>query len=219
MSNFPLEINNLFGGHSYTCFSPLCRPIFFYFFNPSEIGLIVPQFFHWFYGHSYLYFLVIRDFNTVQRMRIIPFLLYLLLLTVTISSVCFVFVQGSKWWMESECPWQTLASCVDIAAAVRHPEGPQHYVSHFPVHQDGSCNGLQHYAALGRDEAGACSVNLMPQELPQDVYSCVAALVTRTIIAVSKIPLSRHLNTHLQAEMSHQGFFTFCLVPCITCCC
>lgn len=43
--------------------------------------------------------------------------------------------------------------------------------------QDGSCNGLQHYAALGRDSVGAASVNLLPSELPQDVYSGVAAQV------------------------------------------
>jgi DNA-directed RNA polymerase len=27
---------------------------------------------------------------------------------------------------------------------------------------DGSCNGLQHYAALGRDEAGGQAVNVIP---------------------------------------------------------
>jgi len=36
---------------------------------------------------------------------------------------------------------------------------------------------LQHYAALGRDSAGAYSVNLAPSEVPQDVYSAVVALV------------------------------------------
>uniref|UniRef100_A0A8I3NYX4 DNA-directed RNA polymerase, mitochondrial n=1 Tax=Canis lupus familiaris TaxID=9615 RepID=A0A8I3NYX4_CANLF len=42
---------------------------------------------------------------------------------------------------------------------------------------DGSCNGLQHYAALGRDSIGAASVNLLPSDFPQDVYSGVAAQV------------------------------------------
>ncbi|CAB1331493.1 unnamed protein product [Coregonus sp. 'balchen'] len=42
---------------------------------------------------------------------------------------------------------------------------------------DGSCNGLQHYAALGRDVIGATSVNLIPCEVPQDVYSGVAQQV------------------------------------------
>lgn len=46
---------------------------------------------------------------------------------------------------------------------------------------DGSCNGLQHYAALGRDEAGARAVNLLPADAPQDVYSGVAALVAARV--------------------------------------
>ena len=37
--------------------------------------------------------------------------------------------------------------------------------------QDGSCNGLQHYAALGRDEKGGQAVNLMPGPKPADVYT------------------------------------------------
>ncbi|XP_027808201.2 DNA-directed RNA polymerase, mitochondrial isoform X2 [Marmota flaviventris] len=83
---------------------------------------------------------------------------------------------GRKWWMESEEPWQTLACCMEVAQAVRAPD-PAAYISHLPVHQDGSCNGLQHYAALGRDSVGAASVNLLPSDLPQDVYSGVAAQV------------------------------------------
>ncbi|VTJ85278.1 DNA-directed RNA polymerase, mitochondrial isoform X2 [Marmota monax] len=75
---------------------------------------------------------------------------------------------GRKWWMESEEPWQTLACCMEVAQAVRAPD-PAAYISHLPVHQ--------HYAALGRDSVGAASVNLLPSDLPQDVYSGVAAQV------------------------------------------
>ena len=38
---------------------------------------------------------------------------------------------------------------------------------------DGSCNGLQHYAALGLDSIGGKAVNLCPSDMPQDVYSGV----------------------------------------------
>ncbi|XP_029772334.1 DNA-directed RNA polymerase, mitochondrial isoform X2 [Suricata suricatta] len=75
---------------------------------------------------------------------------------------------GRKWWMEVDEPWQALACCMEIARAVRAPD-PTAYVSHFPVHQ--------HYAALGRDSVGAASVNLLPSDVPQDVYSRVAAQV------------------------------------------
>ncbi|XP_051893602.1 DNA-directed RNA polymerase, mitochondrial [Pristis pectinata] len=83
---------------------------------------------------------------------------------------------GRKWWMNADEPWQVLACCTEIAHAVRSPD-PTKYISYFPVHQDGSCNGLQHYAALGRDVIGAASVNLMPCEVPQDVYNGVAQQV------------------------------------------
>ncbi|XP_070764793.1 DNA-directed RNA polymerase, mitochondrial [Enoplosus armatus] len=85
-------------------------------------------------------------------------------------------LNGKMWWMNADEPWQALGCCMEISNAVRSPD-PAQFISHFPVHQDGSCNGLQHYAALGRDVIGATSVNLMPCEEPQDVYSGVAQQV------------------------------------------
>nr|XP_020487707.1 DNA-directed RNA polymerase, mitochondrial [Labrus bergylta] len=85
-------------------------------------------------------------------------------------------LNGKKWWMNADEPWQALACCMEIANAARSSD-PTQFISHFPVHQDGSCNGLQHYAALGRDVIGATSVNLMPCAVPQDVYSGVAQQV------------------------------------------
>lgn len=85
-------------------------------------------------------------------------------------------LDGRRWWQKSEEKWQTLACCMEIAAAVKSGD-PATYLSFFPVHQDGSCNGLQHYAALGRDREGAASVNLRPFKRPQDVYSSVLELV------------------------------------------
>ncbi|XP_036320610.1 DNA-directed RNA polymerase, mitochondrial, partial [Rhagoletis pomonella] len=88
-------------------------------------------------------------------------------------------LKGNMWWVKSDEPWQTLACCMEIAK-VQRSNSPEGFLSRFPIHQDGSCNGLQHYAALGRDEAGAKSVNLAPSPLPQDVYSAVATLVEKS---------------------------------------
>lgn len=85
-------------------------------------------------------------------------------------------LDGRMWWTKSDEPWQTLSCCIEIAKVLRSGD-PENYESCFPIHQDGSCNGLQHYAALGRDSAGAYSVNLAPSDVPQDVYSGVAQLV------------------------------------------
>jgi DNA-directed RNA polymerase len=82
---------------------------------------------------------------------------------------------ANTWWQDGEAPWQTLAACCEVAAALESTH-PASFVSHLPVHMDGSCNGLQHYAALGRDEAGGTAVNLVPSDTPQDVYKvCVRA--------------------------------------------
>lgn len=82
----------------------------------------------------------------------------------------------TTWWLDADSPWQLLAVCMDIAAAVRSGD-PRSYASRVPVHQDGSCNGLQHYAALGRDAWGGSAVNLTPSDRHQDVYTEVANLV------------------------------------------
>jgi len=88
-------------------------------------------------------------------------------------------LDGDRWWLESDDPWQTFSACVEIKRALEHPGGPEDYTCHLPIHQDGSCNGLQHYAAMGRDLLGARAVNLVPADKPQDVYSEIAIIVDR----------------------------------------
>ncbi|KAJ4300088.1 DNA-directed RNA polymerase [Collariella sp. IMI 366227] len=89
-------------------------------------------------------------------------------------------LNGKRWWLDAEDPWQCLATCFELKAALASPD-PTAYVSHLPVHQDGTCNGLQHYAALGGDTWGARQVNLLPGDRPADVYSAVAELVQQHI--------------------------------------
>ena len=85
-------------------------------------------------------------------------------------------------WYEAEAPFQFLATCHDIYRALSSGD-PASYRSKLPVHQDGSCNGLQHYAALGRDLAGGWAVNLCPVDRPQDVYSEISRLVAKRVEA------------------------------------
>ena len=73
-----------------------------------------------------------------------------------------------------------LASCFALNEALSLDD-PTTYTCHLPVAQDGTCNGLQHYAALGGDVAGARQVNLAPSDKPQDVYTGVAELVKASV--------------------------------------
>ncbi|RLV93086.1 DNA-directed RNA polymerase mitochondrial [Spathaspora sp. JA1] len=84
------------------------------------------------------------------------------------------------WWKKADKPWQALSVCFDLNRAYKLPD-PTKYVSHQTVHQDGTCNGLQHYAALGGDLIGAQQVNLVKADKPQDVYAYVAGLVQKLV--------------------------------------
>ncbi|KAI0798166.1 DNA/RNA polymerase [Abortiporus biennis] len=85
-------------------------------------------------------------------------------------------LKGRKWWATADDPWQCLACCMELHNALESPD-PLAFESSLPVHQDGTCNGLQHYAALGGDDQGAKQVNLDVTDRPSDVYTYVANMV------------------------------------------
>ena len=87
---------------------------------------------------------------------------------------------GDRWWMGLDDPFQGLATCIEIVNA-EDCGNPESYMCSMPVHMDGSCNGLQHYAALGRDRVGGKSVNLCADKEPQDVYIGVMHEVVRRV--------------------------------------
>ena len=91
-------------------------------------------------------------------------------------------LDGNRWWLKAEDPWQCLAACIELKNALDSPD-PTKFVSFLAVHQDGTCNGLQHYAALGGDAIGAKQVNLEPGNRPSDIYTAVAELVKRELVA------------------------------------
>jgi len=88
-----------------------------------------------------------------------------------------------NWWSTAgDGPWQFLARCIEYTDALESGD-PETFISHQTVHMDGSCNGLQHYAALGHDEWGARSVNLLSSKegVPQDVYMEVLGVVRKNV--------------------------------------
>lgn len=88
---------------------------------------------------------------------------------------------GDQWWTKGDNPWQSLALCKEINLIENFRGSVADYMSRIPVHQDGTCNGLQHYAALGGDEAAARSVNLLPGDR-NDIYLKVLEIVKRKIL-------------------------------------
>lgn len=81
---------------------------------------------------------------------------------------------GSIGNVEIDKPWQFLSFCFEWAGYCKYGES---FVSKLPVAMDGSCSGIQHFSAMLRDEIGGKAVNLIPADLPQDVYGMVAKKV------------------------------------------
>jgi DNA-directed RNA polymerase len=86
-------------------------------------------------------------------------------------------VDGARFWTQADKPWTFLAWCFEWCRMLAHvTNGGQQedFVSHMPVGMDGSCNGLQNFSAMLRDEVGGTATNLLPQERPADIYQKVA---------------------------------------------
>jgi DNA-directed RNA polymerase, mitochondrial len=80
--------------------------------------------------------------------------------------------------VEIDKPWQFLAFCFEWKGFTEHGDS---FVSKLPVAMDGSCSGIQHFSAMLRDEVGGHAVNLVPRELPADVYQLVANKVIEQV--------------------------------------
>ena len=89
-------------------------------------------------------------------------------------------------WTEADKPWQFLAFCFEWAGFLQEGFG---FVSSLPVALDGSCNGLQHFSAMLRDQIGGEAVNLLPSDQPRDIYQRVAD------VTIEKLQDAKHLPT------------------------
>jgi len=107
----------------------------------------------------------------------------------------------NDWWTKFDDPFQGLATCHEIVQAIDSGDH-ENYLCCLPVHMDGSCNGLQHYAALGRDRGGGKAVNLCVADKPQDVYIGVMHEVVKRVAqdAEEMIPFDENKSDLTRAE-------------------
>ena len=87
-------------------------------------------------------------------------------------------------WMDADKPLCFLACCFELKmiydwVALGHKLDD--FPSCLPVYIDGSNNGVQHLAAMSADENVAPLVNLVPQDLPGDVYMFIAEQCIRNV--------------------------------------
>lgn len=102
---------------------------------------------------------------------------------------------ANREWESFDDGWQALGIMFELDSALKTRD-PLSYVTGIPVHQDGTCNGLQHYAALGRDYNGGFEVNLVNRDRPGDVYTRVCNLV------ITKLEKEIETNAEEKADLA-----------------
>ena len=80
----------------------------------------------------------------------------------------------NKGWNYADKPMEFLKTCFHLKQA--KIQGLD-YECNLPVSMDATCSGLQVLSILMRDEQTARKVNVLPSEVPQDIYRAVAERV------------------------------------------
>lgn len=88
----------------------------------------------------------------------------------------------NRAWEEADSPLQFLAWCFEYAEYHADPQG---FESRIAVSMDGSCNGLQNFSAMLRDEVGGHATNITDNRVMQDIYRMVAEAATRRLMEKS----------------------------------
>ncbi|CUH74604.1 RNA polymerase [Cronobacter phage Dev-CD-23823] len=112
------------------------------------------------------------------------------------------------WWTDADKPLQFIALCDEYARYVKDPAG---FVSRIAVAMDGTCNGLQNYSAMLRDEVGGRATNLISAEsgIPNDIYGDVAKAAFKRLGKASPSPLrSAWLNFGFDRSLTKKSVMT-----------
>lgn len=92
--------------------------------------------------------------------------------------------QGTfDFWSEADKPMQFLAACIEWGQYKFFGNG---YMCHLAPALDGSCSSTQHYSAASLSEDTGKLVNLVPMDVPQDVYQTLADAVNKVLLEMSQ---------------------------------
>ena len=125
--------------------------------------------------------------------------------------------KSRSWWTAASDPFQFLAACFELVAAVEAVETGRSFETHLPVSFDGSCSGIQHLCAMTRAPEGIL-VNLATNKKPADIYQTIADKVNeklRAIVAAGEVSpedlfFARLLRAqHLDRKVVKQNVMTF----------
>lgn len=113
-------------------------------------------------------------------------------------------------WNDADSPYQFLAFCNEWKQWREQGEG---FISHIPVAVDGSCNGLQLYSLMLKDEIAGKLVNLTVTDTPQDIYQVIADNVNERLrqdATDGKAYAQAWLNYKVKRSTTKRSIMTIC---------
>ena len=104
---------------------------------------------------------------------------------------------SNLWWQKASKPFEFLAFCFEWAEYVKCCLKEKPFFSHIPTAMDGTCNGLQIYSMLMRDEVGGMATNLIKNHTPTDIYGIVAE---KTVNALKNLQINGKIQYKKDSE-------------------
>jgi DNA-dependent RNA polymerase len=89
------------------------------------------------------------------------------------------------WLSKAADPIRFVAHAIELAAALTL-ERPEDFKTSLPVALDASNSGAQHYSMLARDRKGAELTNLIPNDVPKDLYGEVLDINTKRLTVLTE---------------------------------
>ena len=116
----------------------------------------------------------------------------------------------NRQWEDASNAFQFLSFCDEWK---RFKEQGYGFISEIPVNVDGSCNGLQIYSLMLRDEKAGKLVNLTPNDKPQDIYQLVADAVIEKLkvdVTEGKLYAQEWLDYGIKRSTTKRSIMTIC---------
>lgn len=108
-------------------------------------------------------------------------------------------------WSTADKPFQFLAWCLEYQAYCSNPDI---FKSRLAIAQDGTCNGIQNFSAMLRDNVGGAATNLIDSDVPNDIYGEVADVVRRKLMASDSTTAAKWLAFGIDRSLTKRPVMT-----------
>lgn len=112
-------------------------------------------------------------------------------------------IANRELWHRADKPFQCLAAILEW---VKWLDAGPGFVSHLPCMVDGTCNGIQHLAAITRDQVAGELVNLVPGPRPRDIYKHVAELLQAIVEGIEEAGGEEGEKAAYWLKVTHRNF-------------